>query len=351
VSPPLKNHARFRLTQVGSSARLSTFAEDVRSGLARPDKHLHCRYLYDAEGSRLFEAICALPEYYLLRAEAEIIQRHADRIIDRAYDHLRGGTAVPADHAASGTPAELELVELGSGSAEKTRDLIEALLQRQPSLRYVAIDVSQAALERSASQLLAAYPTLHVHALVGEYGDAVAALARESGAPRLVLWLGSSIGNLERPAAARFLARLGRNLGTRSALFVGFDLRKEASVLEPAYDDAQGVTARFNLNLLRRINAELNADFELSAFRHQAVYQEEAGRVAMYLVSELDQVVHIGALQLTVRLAAGERIHTEYSYKYAPFEIAELARSAGLELLERWTDEEERFVDVLLGGR
>ena len=252
-------------------------------------------------------------------------------------------------------PAGAALVELGSGSAAKTRRLIAALLRRRGTLRYTPIDIARDALEESAGRLRDEFAALEVHALCGEYRDGLRrldALRRTDGTggldrPQLILWLGSSVGNFERPRAAAFLSQVRATMAPDDRLLVGFDLRKARAVLEPAYDDARGVTARFNKNLLDRINRELGGRFDLRAFDHRAVYDEDAGRIRMSLVSRRDQVAPIAALGLRVPLAAGEAIHTENSYKYSLAEIRALAEAAGLEVERQWLDEGRRFCESL----
>jgi dimethylhistidine N-methyltransferase len=306
-------------------------AHDVEQGLGRNPKRLACRYFYDPAGSKLFEEICALPEYYLTRAERQIFADHAREMVAQL-------------------PPGVALVELGSGSAEKTRLLLDALFARQPRVRYLPIDISPAALADSTRALTVEYPALAVTPIAAEYEAGLRALAARlpDGAPRLVLWLGSNIGNLDRDEAARFLGRVRAGLGPHDRMLLGVDLRKSRAVLEPAYDDAAGVTARFNLNLLERINRELGGDFELDAFAHRAAYDEVAGRIDMYLVSRRAQTVHIRALGRAFSFADGEAIHTESSYKYAPAELDAVARAAGFTIAARWLDREERFCECLL---
>jgi L-histidine Nalpha-methyltransferase len=297
------------------------FARDVRAGLTASPKQLHCVYFYDAEGSRLFEEICGLEEYYLTRAEREILETHAAEIV---------GTG------------PLELVELGSGSAVKTRLLLAAT---QGPVHYVPIDVSREILEESSRALDDDFSHVRVTAVVGDYFRGLELPRFDVKARRLVLWLGSNVGNYHRADAAAFLRRVG---GYADGIVMGVDLRKSREVLERAYDDARGVTAQFNLNLLARINRELGGTFDLAQFQHRAVYDEAKGRVEMYLVSRRAQRVHIRALELTVDFAAGEAVHTENSYKYSPAEIDELAQSAGLRVAQRWTDAAGRFALVML---
>jgi L-histidine Nalpha-methyltransferase len=324
MTPPEIQGGRFVLRASEPGPNDGDLAREVERGMQATPKRIPCRFFYDETGSRLFEEICAQPEYYLTRAEDEILSERAEEI-------------------AGAAPRGCDLVELGSGNARKTRHLISALLARRPVLRYVPIDISRSALVRSSQDLLAMHPELTIHAIAAEYERGLAILREESRGPALVLWLGSNVGNFERDAAAAFLAHLGRRFSEEDRLLIGIDLRKDADVLEEAYDDAGGVTARFNRNILARIDSELDADFDLDRFRHVAFYDAEIGRIEMHLESETDQVVTIGKLGLEVELRRGERIHTESSYKYSLEEIADLARAAGLRVERTWLDAEERF--------
>jgi L-histidine Nalpha-methyltransferase len=315
---------RFRLLAVPPRRRQAALAEDVAAGLTASPKRLSCRYFYDREGSRLFEEICRLPEYYPTRAETAILRAHAGEVADRFV-------------------SDTTLIELGSGSAVKTRLLLEAFLRRRPALRYVPVDISRGILEESSLELLAAYPGLEILAVAGEYQEGLRYLETEVDGPKLILWLGSNIGNFERAEAAAFLRRVRETTAGGDALLVGIDLRKDRAVLEAAYDDSRGVTAAFNRNLLVRINRELGGHFDPDAFRHRAVYNEGEGRVEMYLVSTRAQRVTIDRLGLEVAFAEGEAVHTENSYKYSPAEITALAGAAGLRLERQWLDPERRF--------
>ncbi|MGH0035187.1 MAG: L-histidine N(alpha)-methyltransferase [Myxococcota bacterium] len=300
------------------------FATAVRLGLDGARKSLPCRFLYDARGSDLFEQICELPEYYPTRAERSILADRSDEIVARA-----------------GTP--LSLVELGSGSAEKTRLLIEALIRRQGDTVFAPIDVSRSALEQSAQGLLEDHDELRIVAVEAEYAVGLRELDGATHSRRLILWLGSSIGNLDRDAAARFLRELRGEMERGEKLLVGIDLRKESDRLERAYDDARGVTARFNLNLLTRINRELGGDFDRGSFRHVAEYSEREGRVEISLESRCSQVVRIEKLDREIEFGEGERIHTEDSFKYSFQEIDALAESSGLRSEARWLDDAGDF--------
>ncbi|MHB1844063.1 MAG: L-histidine N(alpha)-methyltransferase [Deltaproteobacteria bacterium] len=312
---------------VASPAEETDFGGDVRAGLSATPKRLDCRYFYDAEGSRLFDAICQVPEYYPPTAEREILQAHAGEL-------------------AAGLEAATSLWELGSGSAAKTRLVIEAMLARGP-LTYVPIDISKAALDESAAGLLRDYPALRIRSIHGDYSAGLRRLA-EQRLPKLLLWLGSNVGNFDRAAAASFLSRLRAALVPSDLLLLGVDLRKEPAVLEAAYDDAQGVTAAFNLNLLARINRELEGHFDLAQFRHRARYDAQRGCVEMHLVSQKAQRVRIDRLALDIAFDAGEAIHTESSYKYSPEELEALAEAAGLRIDQLWTDRAGRFADLVL---
>jgi L-histidine N-alpha-methyltransferase len=313
-----------------TAAVADDFAADVRRGLtASPVKFLLPKYFYDPLGSRLFDAICLVPEYYLTRAEASIFESHAAEIVERAR---AGGS-------------HITLVELGSGSASKTRHLIEALLFEQHRLTYVPVDISTAALEESASALLGDYEGLSVTAYAADYDTALPRLAEnfEEGARALVLFLGSNIGNFDRAEARDFLRRVRASLRAGDLMLLGADLKKDAATLEAAYDDPLGVTAAFNLNLLARINRELSADFSLRDFRHVALYAEAEGRVEMHLESTRAQTVRVGALGLSIDFRAGERIHTENSYKYSIDELSALAAETGFAREHTWLDPAGRF--------
>ena len=332
TATPVTADERLRLHRLAAPDARAAFAADVARGLRAQPKQLFPKYFYDALGSVLFDAICLLPEYYLTRAEDEILTRSADEII-AATGHER-----------------LTLMELGSGSATKTRRVIEALLQRQPQLLYRPIDISAAALETSARVLLQSYPTLSVEAYASDYDTALAHLRAEADGDRaadaahtLALFLGSNVGNFDRAEAVEFLRRLRGVLRAGDALLLGADLKKDPARLVAAYDDALGVTAAFNLNLLARINREFAADFDLRAFRHVARYDETHGRIELYLESARAQAVRLPALDLTVSFAAGELLHTENSYKYDLAELDELAARTGFARTRTWLDEGGQF--------
>jgi L-histidine Nalpha-methyltransferase len=305
----------------------STVADDVRRGLTARPKTIEPKYFYDSLGSALFVAICELPEYYVTRAEVEILERHADQIA-RKFGSLE------------------RLVELGSGNARKTQRLIDAVLSQQPRLVYRPIDVDPAMLAASARELTTRFPALTVDALCADYFDVVS-LGRTAGRTA-VLFLGSSIGNLDHDDASALLRDVRRILRAGDAVFVGFDLKKDTALIEAAYDDALGVTAAFNRNVLVRLNRELDADFRLDCFTHRAYFNEAESRIEMHLVSTIRQTVHIEALHLDIEFEAGETIHTENSYKYDAASIAAVASAAGLTVEQQWTDARGWFADVLM---
>jgi len=304
-------------------------AEDVRRGLTSRPKRFLPKYFYDQLGSQLFDAICLLPEYYLTRAENEILERGADEIVS-SFD------------------GDITLLEMGSGSASKTRLIIEALLRKQPTLSFIPVDISASALDSSSRILLQSYPQLSIEAYAADYFAGLAELKKKPRGRTLALFLGSNISNFDVDEAVKFLRALRDVLQHGDALLLGADLKKDSSVLEAAYNDALGVTAAFNLNVLARINRELDADFNLRAFRHLAFYNDIAGRVEIYIESLRDQTVIIRQLDLHVEFKAGEQIHTENSYKYDLSDITRLAEKTGFKRSRTWEDEKQQFSDNLL---
>jgi dimethylhistidine N-methyltransferase len=305
-------------------------AQDVRAGLTRPgQKELPSKYFYDDVGSALFEAICVLPEYGLTRADARLLRETADMVVAR----LSNPTIV---------------AELGSGSGKKTRFVLEALALRQP-VHYYPIDISGAALAQSEREL-GVIDRVSILGFEAEYLDGLAAVAqqREPGQKLLVLFLGSTIGNFDRPAGEAFLRRVRETLQPGDRLLLSTDLVKPEPVLVAAYDDQAGVTAAFNKNLLDRINRELDATFDLKRWRHRAVWNAPERRVEMHLQSMEEQTVHIRKARLAVRFREGETIWTESSHKYTPNEVVELAARTGYACEAQWTDREWPFAQSLL---
>lgn len=311
-----------------------TFARDVLAGLTSKPKKLLPKYFYDELGSRLFEAICCLPEYHVTRDEEEILNEYVDEITGKV--NISGQDPV-------------RLVELGSGSSQKTRHVIDALFRRVPQLQYVPIDISGSSLERSSKELLQAYPRLRITAYVADYYSALGALqgtnlqAPQADVRTVVLFLGSSIGNLDPDESRDLIREVRRALRPGDVLLAGVDLKKSPDILIPAYADSLGVTAAFNLNLLVRINRELGGDFNLSKFEHRALYNEEHSRVEMHLLSRGNQTVKVSGINLEVEFEAGESIHTENSYKYSVDDLRHLATATGFDLDRSWFDGNSRF--------
>lgn len=305
----------------------SEFAKALIAGLSARNKSIPCRFFYDAEGSRLFERITDLPEYYPTRTEISILRTYAREMAKLA-------------------PPGAVLVEFGSGSSTKT----EILLDVMPDLHaYVPIDISPSALEDASDRIGMRFPGLRVIPIVGDFSHPLQLPPDLAGRPLLGFFPGSTIGNLSEDGARELLASMRSILGENGTLIIGADLKKDVRRLISAYDDAEGITAAFNLNLLRRANAELGADFDLDAFQHLATYDVRHGRIDMHLVSRVAQVVTV--LRHRFRFVAGERIHTEHSHKYDIDGFRDLARSAGWLPLACWTDPEALFsVHILAAG-
>jgi len=306
------------------------FASDVRAGLTRPgQKELPSKYLYDDVGSALFEVISHLPEYGLTRADERLLRRHAYEIVDR----LAGPVAV---------------VELGSGSGKKTRWVLEALCRRQRTF-YYPVEISRSALAMCERELRD-IDSISIVGFEREYLDGLLEVAahRKHGQHFLVLFLGSTIGNFDRSAGVKFLAEVRRILEPGDSLLLGTDLEKPSAQVLAAYDDELGVTAAFNLNLLARVNRELDADFDLRQFAHVASINYEARSVEMHLRSKRRQMVCIPAAELVVEFLEGETIWTESSHKYSTEEIVPMARDAGFRCEAQWVDDEWPFAENLL---
>lgn len=301
--------------RLGAAALRRQLADDVRRGLTRRPKALPPKYFYDDRGSELFEAICALPEYYLTRTETALL----------------AGVAEPVVAAAAPT----QLVELGSGFSRKTRLLLDALVAREAAPWYVPIDVSEGALRASAARLRAAYPRLGVHGIVADFEPGPPPLP--PAARRLVAYLGSSIGNFVPPADVRLLRALAARLQPGDALLLGADLVKAPAVLLAAYDDAAGVTAEFNRNVLRVINRTLGGDFDPAAFAHVARWDAATASVEMHLQARRAQRVRLSGLDLAITFAAGETIHTETSRKFTRATVTALLAAGGFRLT-RWDE-------------
>ncbi len=303
----------------------------VRNGLSSRPKTLPPWLFYDEAGSELFEQITELPEYYVTRTERAILERNASEMV-----------------ALAAAGSRLRFTELGAGSAEKTRVLMKAALARQRELVFEAVDVSATALLVAQARIEREIPGVRAALLEMDYTNGFELDACEPGERRLVLYIGSSIGNFEPEESARILRKLRKQLDPGDGLLLGVDLVKDESTLLAAYDDAAGVTATFNKNMLVRMNRELGADFDLAQFEHRAVWNETMSRMEMHLKSCTDQRVRLAALDWEVEFRAGETIHTENSYKYRPGDASETMAAAGFACAGTWTDDRGWF-EVCVG--
>ena len=311
-----------------TSEDLGQMVEDVRDGLLGVPKDLSPwpKYFYDAEGSEIFEEITALPEYYQTRTELSILETKAKEIIAQT--------------------GARELIELGSGSASKTRALLDAMLESTRQVSYVPFDVSESAVTGSAERLREEYPALKISGFVGDFDHSLERLLarpRRDGSGRLVIFLGGTIGNFTPERRREFLERLRSGLEKGDYLLVGVDLVKDPRVLEAAYDDAAGVTARFNKNLLNVLNYKLGGQFDPDLFTHRATYNAEDSRVEMWLDSEVEQEVPVATLGVGVPFEAGEGVRTEISTKFTRESLETTFDEAGLNMLGLYTDDEDLF--------
>jgi L-histidine Nalpha-methyltransferase len=315
---------RFELIVVPRSHGDASFAQDVAKGLRSKPKRLPSKYFYDNVGSALFDAITQLPEYYLTRAETEILREWGWQIV-RVLD------------------APVDFLELGSGSAVKTRLLIEEALRVQGRLRYSPIDISTEAIRASSMALVETYPGLSVRAYAGDYFDVLGSRIVRSERKMLAMVMGSNIGNYEPDEAQQLLTLLHGALRKGDGLLLGADLKKDRAVLELAYNDPAGVTAAFDRNILARINRELDADFDPRKFAHVVRYDARRGSVDSFLKALGRSVVRVRSINLRTSFRVGERIHTESSYKYTDDELEALGRAAGFRPASRWHDRAQLF--------
>src|SRR6184192_2371613 len=298
----------------------SDFISDAIAGLSSNPRTLPCKYFYDERGALLFQKICELPEYYITRTEIDILDRNRADI-------------------ASHLGPNIELIGLGTGAGTKTRILIEAL--ETPAV-YIPVDISEKQLRESTTLFRKIFPDLEILPVCADYlQPVVLPLPGHKPARNVVYFPGSTIGNFEPDEAVQFLGRVANVCRENGGLLIGVDLKKDRDVLEAAYNDRAGVTAQFNSNLLERVNRELGADFDLDQWQHRAIYNSNAGRIEMHLISEIDQFVRLDEHKFHFRRA--DKITTEFSYKYAPEEFATLAGKAGLKFVRMWTDDARLF--------
>ena len=304
-------------------AKEKNVGQDVIQGLGKSPKTIPPRYFYDSKGSQLFEAICQLPEYYPTRTEAAILEQYAPQIAE--------------------VTQAIELVELGSGSSTKTRLLLDAYSNLHNQFHYVPIDVSASILQDSADKLLADYPQLKIEAKVATYAQALEQLASSSRGTRTIIFLGSSIGNFSPEECVRFIDRVNVALNVGDYFLLGIDLQKPHNILEAAYNDAQGVTAAFNLNMLDHLNWRFEGNFDSDLFQHRAIYNQIDHQIEMYLISQQAHTATLNNLDLTVNFAAKERILTEISRKFNIQQMKTFLNNKGLSLINSYTDSQNWF--------
>lgn len=315
--------------EIHSSSAIDNFASDVRKGLLCKNKYLHCKYIYDDEGSRLFQEIMRLPEYYLTDCEAEILRENRDFFCEVFGD------------------LHFHLVELGAGDGMKTRILINHFLENKTNFHYVPVDISSSAIEELVYALENDFEELKTTGLVTEYFQGLKHLSDIDSKVRLVLFMGSNIGNMNSESADEFLRGLHRSLESGDYLLIGFDLIKDIKILTRAYNDSRGITERFNKNLLVRINRELGGNFDIQKFKFYSTYDPQSRAIKSYLISSIDQEVYIDAIDSIIKFKKGEAIHTESSYKYHTSEIQDIAERNGFAVLKNLFDGRGYFTDSL----
>jgi dimethylhistidine N-methyltransferase len=317
--------------QTSSAVKPNNFAEDVLKGLSSEPKFLSSKYFYDGEGSRLFQQIMNLPEYYLTRAEFEIFKAQTRQIYE----------------AFTAQNKSFDLIELGAGDGTKTAVLIEYFVREKTDFTYSPIDISREAVDFLTEKFKSQFPDLKVNAKTGDYFRILGTLKSEQARPKILLFLGSNIGNFSREQALEFFKKLHNAMNENDLLFVGFDLQKDPRVILQAYDDAQGVTAQFNLNLLKRINRELGANFDLEKFSHYAIYRPVECAARSFLISRENQTVYVESLNTSFDFKQWEPIFMEISQKYSLEMIEDLAASSGFEVKKNFLDSRNYFVDSL----
>jgi len=319
-----KNLKYFKPTKTSTTA---TFAEEIRDTLHHSKKSISPKFFYDETGSKIFDEICSLPEYYPYNAETEILEKIEQKLLPYLSN-------------------EFHLVELGSGSSVKTRLLIDVLLKTQKHLQYFPIDISEI-LDESAKKLCMDYQNLIVTGVVDTFENGLDFIENFDDKPNLITFLGSSFGNFGQSEGILFLKKINILMKSDDLFLIGLDLKKDSSILHNAYNDTQNITAKFNLNVLKRINDELDGNFKLENFKHHAIYNKEKGRIEMYLRSLYEQSVTIQKSDLSITLSKDELIHTENSHKFSINEIESLLRESNFEKLEMWFDSKNFFVLVL----
>ncbi|MFQ5940490.1 MAG: L-histidine N(alpha)-methyltransferase [Nitrososphaerales archaeon] len=320
-------HDRLKFYITSNAQSHGTFANAVKTGLSSKQKFLLPQYFYDEKGSKLFELISDQPEYYLTRTEASILESYSDEIAKMCNQGI--------------------IVELGSGNSKKTRIIIDRLIARHESLQYFPIDISNEVLKESSEALLSEYPNLSVTAIVAEYFKGLTLIKKDISLRKLVLFLGSSLGNFDVLGAKKFIQTIKNHIRDQDMLLIGLDMHKDTRILNAAYNDLCGVTAQFNLNILARINRELHGDFSLNNFEHLAFYNESKRRVEMHLVSKVRQEVNIADIGEVISFKEGESIHTESSHKFTIEQIESMIEE-NFQMVRTWTDEKKLYNVILL---
>ena len=305
-----------------------TFVQELSSSLNQKQKSINPKFFYDKKGSELFEEICKLPEYYLTRTEIGILTQ----LYDKLPSHLNG---------------DFRLVELGSGSSKKTRILLSILERLHKHIEYFPIDISKI-LKESSTILLDDYENLHITGIIDNYESGLEFIKNYDNKKNLIAFLGSSFGNFDYEHGLKFLQKINSSMKKDDLFLIGLDLAKDKTVLDRAYNDSQGVTAKFNLNVLSRINSELDSNFNINRFVHHAIYNESQNRVEIYLCSLENQIVNIPKARIMLQIKQDELIHTENSYKYTIPEIKEILAITGFRIKDIWYDEKQYFCLVLL---
>ena len=320
-------HSRLNYFQSNQSKSIRSFAEEISESLTSDFKSINPKFFYDDKGSELFEKITKLPEYYLTRTETKILEQLDGNFLK----HL---------------PTKIRLVELGSGSSEKTRIVLDLLSKHQPHVQYFPIDISDI-LRESAHDLHKDYENLHITGIIDTYEGGLEFIKNYDDVPNLIAFLGSSFGNFTFEEGKSFLQKINSEMKNDDLFLIGLDLVKDSKILENAYDDSHGITAEFNLNVLSRINNELDADFNLSQFEHHAVYDHKNQRVDMYLRSLANQSITISKVDLSLQLEKDELIHTEHSHKYSIPQIKNMMTTNGFQIKQIWQDDKNHYALIL----
>ena len=335
-SKTIQGQIEYQLTTVNNNLKYfksstirnqKTFADEINTSLGNEPKSINPKFLYNENGSKLFDEICSLPEYYPYRTEVEILKNIQKKIKSYVFSELR-------------------LVELGSGSSVKTRLLLDALYNLQTNVEYIPIDISDI-LTHSTKELSKIYKDLKITGIIDTYENGLDFIKNHDTKPNLISFLGSSFGNFDHNEGMEFLQIIHGMMKDSDLFLIGFDLKKDPVTLHNAYNDSKGVTARFNLNVLDRINCELGADFDLTKFAHHAHYNESCGRIEMYLKSSSSQTVTIPGANLVIDLAKDELIHTENSYKFSISQIQSMFDKSGIKINKIWYDSRKYFILVL----